>query len=66
MPSYLAMKTNINRWKNPISTSVSIFVGGNEIGFEKCRFGNGIGICECMKMNQYDQKFNGNGRKPET
>jgi hypothetical protein len=34
-----------NGRKNPICTSVSIFFGGNGIGFEKCGFGNGIGIC---------------------
>jgi hypothetical protein len=45
------MKMDRNRRKNPISTS--IFCGGNEIGFGKCGFKNGIGICECTEMNQY-------------
>jgi hypothetical protein len=42
-----------NGRKNPISTSVSIFFGGNEIGFEKCGFGNRIGICRCTETNKY-------------
>jgi hypothetical protein len=47
------MKTDVKGRKNPISTSVSIFFGGNGIGFEKCGFGNGIGICGCMETNKY-------------
>jgi hypothetical protein len=47
------MKTDGNGRKNPISTSVSIFFGGNGIGFGKCGFENGIGICGCMEMNKY-------------
>jgi hypothetical protein len=46
-----------NKWKwtkkNPISTSVSIFFGGNGIRFRKCGFGNGIRICGCTEMNKY-------------
>jgi O-acetylhomoserine/O-acetylserine sulfhydrylase-like pyridoxal-dependent enzyme len=53
------MKMDGNGRKNLISTSVSILVSGNGIGF-----GNGM-ICGCTKTNQYDRKFNGNGRKPE-
>jgi hypothetical protein len=62
----LAMKTVGNGRKTPISTSISIFVGGNGIRFGKYGFGNIIGICGCTETNQYDQKFNGNGRKLET
>jgi hypothetical protein len=53
------MKTDGNGRKNHISTSVSIFVGGNGIGFGKYGFGNGIKICGCTETNQYDWKFNG-------
>jgi hypothetical protein len=55
------------RVENPISTSVSIsFFGGNRIRLGKCEFGNGIGIYGCTETNQYDRKFNGDGRKPGT
>jgi hypothetical protein len=47
------MKTDGNGRKNPISTSVSIFFGGNGIGFGKCGFGNGIGIYGCTETNKY-------------
>jgi hypothetical protein len=47
------MKTDGNGRKNPISTSVSIFFGRNGIGFGKCGFGNGIGICGCTETNKY-------------
>jgi hypothetical protein len=47
------MKTDGNRRKNPISTSVSIFFSGNGIGFGKCGFGNGIKICGCTETNKY-------------
>jgi hypothetical protein len=50
----VAMKTDENGWKNPISISVSIFFfGGNGIGFEKCGFENGIGICGYTETNKY-------------
>jgi hypothetical protein len=42
-----------NGRKNPISTFVSIFFGGNGIGFRKYGFENGIGICGCMETNKY-------------
>jgi hypothetical protein len=29
------------------------FFGGNEIGFRKCGFENGIGICGCTETNKY-------------
>jgi hypothetical protein len=41
----VAMKMDGNGRKNPISTSVSIFFGGNGIGFGKCGFKNEIEIC---------------------
>jgi hypothetical protein len=50
---YVGMKTDVNGWKNPISTSVSIFFGGNGSGFGKCGFENGIGICEHTEMDKY-------------
>jgi hypothetical protein len=46
------MKTDGNGRENPISTSVSIFFGGNGIGFGKCGFGNGIRICGCTEHKQ--------------
>jgi hypothetical protein len=49
----LAMKTDGNGWKNPISTSVSIFFGENGIGFGKYGFENGIGICGHTETNKY-------------
>jgi hypothetical protein len=52
-PLHLAMKTDGNGRKNPISTSVSIFFGGNGIGFGKCRFENGIGICGHTETDKY-------------
>jgi hypothetical protein len=42
-----------NGRKNPISTSVSIFFGGNGSGFGKCGFENGIGICGHTEMDKY-------------
>jgi hypothetical protein len=48
------MKTDGNGQKNHISTSVSIFFGGNGIGFGKCGFENGIGICGCTETNNTD------------
>jgi hypothetical protein len=50
---FLAMKTDGNGRKNPISTSVSIFFGGNGIGFGKYGFKNGIGICRHTETNKY-------------
>jgi hypothetical protein len=47
------MKTNGNERKNPISTSVSIFLGENGTGFGKCGFENGIGICGPTETNKY-------------
>jgi hypothetical protein len=41
-------------------------IGGNRIRLGKCEFGNGIGIYGCTETNQYDRKFNGDGRKPGT
>jgi hypothetical protein len=58
------MKTDRNERKTPISTSVSVIFGGNRIRFGKYGFGNGTGTCGCTEMNQYGQKFNGNGQKP--
>jgi hypothetical protein len=49
----LVMKTDGNGRKNPISTSVSIFFGGNGTGFGKCGFENKIGICGHTEMNKY-------------
>jgi hypothetical protein len=48
----VAMKMDGNGQKTPISTSVSIFFGENGIGFRKCVFGNGIGICGCTETNK--------------
>jgi hypothetical protein len=45
--------SNENGRKNHISTFVSIFFGGNGIGFGKYGFGNGIGICGCTETNKY-------------
>jgi hypothetical protein len=45
-----------NGRKNHISTFISIFFGRNGIGFGKCGFGNGIGICGCMETNKTDGK----------
>jgi hypothetical protein len=42
-----------NGRKNHISTSVSIFFGGNGIRFGKYGFENGIGICGCTETNKY-------------
>jgi hypothetical protein len=42
-----------NGWKNPTSTSISIFFGGNGIRFGKCGFENGIGICGCTETTKY-------------
>jgi hypothetical protein len=61
----VAMKTDGNGRKNLISTSVSIFFGGNRIEFGKYGFGNETGICGRTETNQYGRKFNGNGRKSE-
>jgi hypothetical protein len=48
------MKTDGNGWKNPISTSVSIFFfGANESGFEKYGFENGIGIRGHTETDKY-------------
>jgi hypothetical protein len=49
----LAMKTDGNGRKNHISTSVSIFFGGNGIGFGKYGFENRIGICGHTETNKY-------------
>jgi hypothetical protein len=51
--SCLAMKTDGNGRKNPISTSVSIIFCGNGIGFGKYGFENGIGICGHTETNKY-------------
>jgi hypothetical protein len=53
MGQWLAMKTDGNGRKNLISTSVSIFFGGNGIGFGKYGFENGIGICGHTETNKY-------------
>ena len=37
-------RSDENGWKNLISTTVSIFFGGNGIGFGKYGYGNGIGL----------------------
>jgi hypothetical protein len=50
---HVAMKTDRNGQKNLISTFVSIFFGGNGIGFGKYGFGNGIEIRGCTKTNKY-------------
>jgi hypothetical protein len=50
------MKTDGNGRKNPISTSVFIFFGGNGIGFGKYGFGNGIGICGHTETNKYGRR----------
>jgi len=42
-----------NGRKNLISTSVSIFFGGNGIGFGKYGYGNGIGLRRSIETNQY-------------
>jgi hypothetical protein len=42
-----------NGQKNPISTSVSIYFGGNGSGFGKCGFENRIGICGHTETNKY-------------
>jgi hypothetical protein len=47
------MKTDGNGRKNHISTSVSIFFGGNGSGFGKCGFENRIGICGHTKTDKY-------------
>ena len=47
------MKTDGNGRKNLISTSVSIFFGGNRIGFGKYGYGNGIGLHGSTETNQY-------------
>jgi hypothetical protein len=47
------MKTDGNRRKNLISTSVSIFFDGNGSGFEKCGFENEIGICGRTETDKY-------------
>jgi len=52
---WLAMKTDANGRKNLISTSVSIFFGGNGIGFEKYGYGNGIGLRGSKETNQYER-----------
>jgi hypothetical protein len=50
----IAMKTDRNGQKNPISTSVSIFFfGENGIGFGKYGFRNGIGIYGHTETNKY-------------
>jgi hypothetical protein len=49
----VAMKTDGNGRKNPISTSVSIFFGGNGIGFGKYGFENEFGICGHTETNKY-------------
>jgi hypothetical protein len=49
----VGMKTDGNGRKNLISTSVSIFFGGNESGFGKCGFKNGIGICGHTETDKY-------------
>jgi hypothetical protein len=49
----VAMKTDGNGRKNPISISVSIFFGGNGIGFGKYGFENGIEICGHTETNKY-------------
>ena len=49
----VAMKTDTNGRKNLISTSVSIFFGGNGIGFGKYGYGNGIGLRGSTETNQY-------------
>jgi hypothetical protein len=45
--------TDENEWKNPISTSVYIFFGGNGSGFEKYGFENRIGICGHTETDKY-------------
>jgi hypothetical protein len=47
------MKTDGNGRKNPISTYVSVFFGGNGIRFGKYGFRNRIGICGCTETNKY-------------
>jgi hypothetical protein len=47
------MKTR-KRTEKPISTSVSIFFGGNGSGFGKCGFKNGIGIRGHTEMDKYE------------
>jgi hypothetical protein len=47
------MKTDGNGRKNPISTFVSIFFGGNGSRFGKCGFENGIGICRHTETDKY-------------
>jgi hypothetical protein len=47
------MKTDGNGRKNPISSFVSIFFGGNGSGFEKYGFENRIGICGHTEMDKY-------------
>jgi hypothetical protein len=42
-----------NGRKNPISTSVSIFFGGNGSEFGKYGFENGIGICGHTETDKY-------------
>jgi hypothetical protein len=54
--SQLAMKTEGNGRKNLISIFVSIYFFLNGIGFTKCGFGNGIGICGCIETNKYGWK----------
>ena len=49
----VAMKMDGNGRKNLISTFVSIFFGGNGIGFGKYRYENGIGLRESTETNQY-------------
>ena len=41
-----------NGRKNLLSTSVSIFFGGNGIGLGKYGYGNGIGLRGSTEMNQ--------------
>ena len=46
-------RSDENGWKNLISTTVSIFFGGNGIGFGKYGYGNGIGLRGSTETNQY-------------
>jgi hypothetical protein len=55
MRTFSAMLANWdgNGRKNHISTSVSIFFGGNGSGFRKCGFENGIEICGHTETDKY-------------
>ena len=48
---HVGMKTDGNGRKNLISTSISIFFGGNGIGFEKYGYENGIGLRGSTETN---------------